>query len=348
MIPIRILSDKDIRRALDIKSTVAFVERAFTMKSTGQARLFPIVSEEIIEGRAEMDIKSGILAEEKIFGLKVVSWFGDNSKKGLSTITGLSMIFDLENGFPKALLNASYMTAMRTGAAGAIGVKYLANPGSEVLLMVGTGAQAIFQIAATLSIERSIKRVFLFNPLNFDGAKKLRKDIKQELGKILEDMNDPENGEWKKRIEAVEFIATNDPAGALKEAEVVITATPSRKPLLLNGWIKQGTHFSCIGADTVGKQEIDEKIFKDATIFVDDITQAISVGETQSAVRTGMIQSENLREIGQLIAGNVKGRMSEQDITVFDSTGIALQDLAVAKYLVEKTEELNIGYAAHI
>lgn len=205
------------------------------------------------------------------------------------------MIFDLKNGFPKALLNARYMTAMRTGAAGAIGVRYLANPGAEILLMVGTGAQAIFQIAATISTVQSIKKVFLLNPMSFERAKEFQNCIKHELGKIREDINDPENVEWHKRIEAVKFISISD-----------------------------------------------------AAVFVDDITQAISVGETQSAVRVGVIQREALREIGKLIAGNVKGRISEQDITIFDSTGIALQDITVSKYLVEKAEELKLGYTAHI
>jgi alanine dehydrogenase len=348
MIPLRILSDDDIRNILDIKNTITFVENAYVLKATNQARLFPIVSEDVIQGRAEMDIKSGVLNGEDIFGLKLVSWFGDNVKRGLPAITGLTMIFDLKNGFPKALLNARYLTGMRTGAAGAVGVKYLAKPDSKVLLLVGTGAQAVFQIAATLSEVQTISKIYLFNPLSLEMAIEFQASIKTELGRILNDINDPENIKWLQRIEAVEFIAVDDVVSALKETDVVITATPSREPILLKEWIKPGTHFSCMGADVSGKQEIDENIFSEATIFVDDIVQASTVGETQSAVRSGVIQRTDLTEIGHLISGNAKGRRSESDITIFDSTGIALQDLAVSKYLLVKAEEVNLGSIAQI
>lgn len=115
MIPIRILSDKDIKSILDIQNTIACVEKAYVMKSNHQAKLFPLISEDIIQGRAEMDIKSGILHGDNVFGLKLVSWFGDNEKLGLPSLTGLTMLFDLKNGFPRALLNARYLTGMRTG-----------------------------------------------------------------------------------------------------------------------------------------------------------------------------------------------------------------------------------------
>lgn len=134
----RILNDEVVKNVLDIKSTVECVEKAYTLKAKQQARLFSMISEEIIEGKAEMDIKSGMLDGDNVFGLKLVSWFGDNVKQGLPAITGLTMIFDLVHGFPKGVLNASYMTGMRTGTAGALGIKYLARPDSSVLSVVGT------------------------------------------------------------------------------------------------------------------------------------------------------------------------------------------------------------------
>lgn len=348
MVPIRILSDNDVRSILDIKNTVACVEKAYALKSNNQARLFSMVSEVIFEGRAEMDIKSGMLNEEDVFGLKLVSWFGDNRKQGLPAITGLTMLFDLKNGFPKAMINASYLTGMRTGAAGSVGVKHLAKQGSKTLLLAGTGVQAIFQIAATLSQVQTINKVYIYDPVKYESAKIFQDSIKTELGKIINDINDGNNASWKQRIELVQFVAVENPVKALEETDAVITITPSRKPLILREWTKPGIHFSCVGADMEGKQEIDEKIFEGATVYVDDITQASTVGETQSAVMTGIIHKNNLTEIGQFILGNAKGRTSDEEITIFDSTGIALQDLVVSKYIVSKAEEMNIGTIVQI
>ncbi len=348
MIPIRILSDDDVRSILDIKNTVACVEKAYTLKANNQARLFPMVSEDIFEGSAEMDIKSGMLNEEDVFGLKLVSWFGDNVKQGLPAITGLTMLFDLKNGFPKAMINASYLTAMRTGAAGAVGVKHLAKQDSKILLIVGTGVQANFQIAATLSEVQTINKVYIYDPLKYETSIGFQNSIKAELSKILNDIKDPYNISWKQRIESVEFIAVENPVKALEETDVVITITPSRKPLIFKEWVRPGTHFSCIGADMAEKQEIDEKIFDGTIVFVDDIAQASTVGETQSAVSAGIIDKNNLNEIGQLILENVKGRISDEEITIFDSTGISLQDLVVSKYIVSKAEEMNIGTIVQI
>ena len=348
MIPIRILSDKDIKSILDIQNTLACVEKAYVMKSNHQAKLFPLISEDIIQGRAEMDIKSGILHEDNVFGLKLVSWFGDNEKLGLPSLTGLTMLFDLKNGFPRALLNARYLTGMRTGAAGAVGVNYLAKQDSKVLLVVGTGVQAIFQIAATLSKVTTIDKVYLFNALSYEDALKFQGSINAELSKISNDINDLGNSDWIKRIESVEFTPVNHLAKALEEADAVITVTPSRKALILKEWVKPGTHFSCIGADMLGKQEIDEKIFDKAIVYTDDIPQATTVGETQHPIKNGIININNLNEIGHLIQGKSKGRVTDKDITIFDSTGIALQDLVVSKYLVSKADEMNLGTIVEI
>lgn len=348
MVPIRILSDNDVKNILDIKNTVACVEKAYALKANNQARLFSMVSEVIFEGKAEMDIKSGMLNEEDVFGLKLVSWFGDNKIQGLPAITGLTMLFDLKNGFPKAMINASYLTGMRTGAAGSIGVKHLSKQDSKTLMIVGTGVQAIFQIAATLSQVQTITKVYIYDPVKYENASKLQYSIKTELEKIKNDINDTYNKSWKQRIESVQFVAVENPVKALEETDAVITITPSQKPLIFKEWIKPGIHFSCVGADMTGKQEIDEKIFEVASIYVDDITQATTVGETQSAIRAGILGKDNLTEIGQFILGNTKGRTSDEEITIFDSTGIALQDLAVSKYIVSKAEEMNVGTIVQI
>lgn len=348
MIPVRILSDNDVKRILDIRSTVACVEKAYILKAAKQARLFPLIAEDLFCGCADMDIKSGMLNGENVFGLKLVTWFGDNKKLGLPALTGLTMLFDLKNGFPKAILNANYLTGMRTGAAGAIGVKYLAKPNATALLVVGTGIQAVFQIAATLSEVPTIKRVFISNPLRYESSVKFQHSIKANLGKISNDVRDSNNRSWLQRIASTDFIAADSLVKALEEADAVITVTPSRKAIILKEWVKPGTHFSCIGADLPGKQEIDEKLFARAVAFVDDIFQASKAGESQNAISSGIIEPNQLTEIGHLIQGSIQSRTTGKDITIFDSTGIALQDLAVAKHLVSQAEELNLGTIVQI
>ena len=343
MIPVRILTDDDVKSILDIKSAIISVEKAYTMKASNKARLFPLISEDLHTGTADMDIKSGVLNGDDVFGLKLVAWFGENVKIGLPALTGLSVLFDLKTGFPKAIINARYLTGLRTGAAGAIGIKYLARQNSKVLMVAGTGTQAVFQIAAALSAVESIKKVYIFNPMRYESAVRFQHFIKEEAKKIVNDFQDPDNKSWHKRLESVEFIAVDSPVEALAETDAVITVTPSQNPIILKEWIHPGIHFSCIGADMCGKQEIDEKILDDAVVFVDDIAQAATVGETQKAIREGNLCIDQLTEIGHLILGNARGRKSDKDITVFDSTGIALQDLAVSSDLAAKAEEINIG-----
>lgn len=348
MIPVRILSDNDVKGILDIRNSVACVEKAYSLKANNQARLFPLISEDLSEGKADMDIKSGILGGEDSFGLKLVAWFGENEQLGLPALTGLTMVFDLKTGFPKALINARFLTAMRTGAAGAVGIKYLAKADSQVLLVAGTGFQAVYQIAASISVMPLLKKVYIYNPLRYQSAVKLQCSIKEELGKIPNDIGDSHNGTWLQRIDSIDFIAVDNIVKALEETDAVVTITPSRKAYILSDWVKPGTHFSCIGADMPGKQEIDEKIFDVAKVFVDDIHQASTIGETQTSIKSGTIDEKYITEIGNLINRNTNGRISDKDITIFDSTGIAIQDLAVSNFLIKKSEELNIGTIVYI
>lgn len=343
MSKIRVLNDNDIKKILDLKSVVRITEDVYKMKELKNTKLFPIISEEIKEGESEFDIKSGILFNKEVFGLKLVSWFSNNKKDNIPSINGMSMIFDLKNGLPIGLLNAQYLTAMRTGAAGAIGSKYLSKKYSKSLLIVGTGNQAVFQIAANLSEIETIEKVYVYNPLSYQRAVDFVESIKNKLSKIIKDISDKESIKWKSRISKVEFITLNKLDGNLSQIDIIITVTPSYKALIDETSINSGVHFSCIGSDVSGKQELDEKIFKNATIYVDDINQSINFGETQKAYELNLIDKSDINEIGELILKNKNGRKFEEDITIFDTTGIALQDIVVSKYLIDKAEELNIG-----
>ena len=143
------------------------------------------------------------------------------------------------------------------------------------------------------------------------------------------------------------------PAGSLAESvaasDVVITVTPSRKPVIMKEWVKPGTHFSCIGADMEGKEEIDPEIFRNAKVFADDKEQCIRVGEMEIPVKSGVISRDDIRgEIGQVITGQIEGRTNDDEITVFDATGLALLDLVTGKKALDGAWEKDIGLTADI
>ncbi len=345
MFNMRALSHADTEKLLDLETVINKVEEAYVMKHTKEAVLWPMIFHEFEQGAKDMDIKSGYLKGANAFGLKLVSWFGPNTEKGLPQLIGTVMVFDAKTGAPKALLSGEHITMMRTGAAGAIGAKYLARKDSKTLLMVGTGNQATLQIAATLMVMPSIEKVFLWNPINQNEAEVFKNMIKERLRlNVLELIEDQQTFSEVERKFDVEFEVVTDIERATGEADIIITATPSRKALIKKGWVKPGTHFSCIGSDMSGKQEIDEALFGIARVFTDDFAQSTSVGEAEVAVKKGIISEDDiLSEIGAVIKGEVIGRQSDEDITIFDSTGIALQDIITANYAIEKSERLGIG-----
>ncbi|MBA1335307.1 MAG: Ornithine cyclodeaminase [Firmicutes bacterium] len=346
MAKLRVLNQEAIEGAIDMRSVIKAVEDAYVQKSSGEAVVFPLIFYEFEPGKADMDIKSGYLKGADIFGLKLVSWFGENTGKGLPALVGTVMVLDSRTGMPLGILNGEYITCMRTGAAGGIGAKYLARKDSRNLLMVGSGHQAPFQIAATLEIMEGIERVMVYNPNSLDRAKGFCRKVPQILrNKFLDKYSDDrEHYELIRERYEVEFEAVEDIEKAAGEADIIITATPSRKPLIMKEWIKGGTHISCIGADMEGKQELDEGLFQNARVFADDITQAVNVGECEVPIKKGIISEEDIAgEIGRLIMGSIPGRLSDDDITIYDSTGIALQDLITANLVIGKAEAMGLG-----
>lgn len=241
---------------------------------------------------------------------------------------------DTEKLLDIGMLDGSYITGIRTGAAGALGAKLLARKESENLLLVGAGNIATFQIAATLKLIPGIKNVMIYDPMSYEFAKKKAEDIKN----ILE-------SKFKLMLsDDVKFEAAENIEKATGESDIIITVTPSKKPIIKKEWVKKGTHFSCIGADMEGKEEIDPEIFRNAKIYVDNVNQCINVGETEVPIKTGILKTEEIvGEIGDLIIGIVAGRENDEDITIFDATGMALLDMATAKLAFRKADEIKLG-----
>ncbi len=330
---IRVLSGQDIEKIFTLKDAIAAVEEAYLQKQKGEGELWPMVFHEFEPGVADLDIKSGNLNSENVFGLKVVSWYGNNTRKSLPALFGTAMLFDLETGAPKAVLNAGAITDLRTGAAGAIGAKYLARKGSKHLVMAGCGALSPYLIAATLYVMPSIEVVTVINPHNPQKAAENLQGITEKVDELL-------NKSDVRRT--AEIQANEDAEQSVRMADIILTATPSREPFIDVEWIKVGTHISCVGADMAGKEEISAEIFQKAQVFGDDTEQCLTVGECEIPYKKGYIKQLHA-EIGAVMLDASVGRKDENSITIFDSTGIALQDLASASKILKTAEEQAVG-----
>jgi ornithine cyclodeaminase len=226
--------------------------------------------------------------------------------KGLTNHQSTVFLFDPDTGQLQALVGGNYLTAIRTAAASSVSIAHLARKDAKVLGMVGAGHQAGFQLRAAAE-QRDFEKVVAWN---------FHPDMLPKLGAVAEEIGLP--------FEAVE----RDQLGA--EADVIISITSAHDPLMMKDWVKPGTHLACMGTDTKGKQEVDPALVAAATVFTDEIAQSTTIGEAQHAVSKGLISEADITSIGDVINGTHPGRSSDAEITLFDGTGVGLQDLAVA------------------
>lgn len=328
---IRVLGAADLQTLLSPAEVIAAVEKAYAWKSERRTSTFPLVFHEFEPGVADMDIKSGHLAPAGIFGMKLVSFFEPNIKKGLTPLAASIMLYDDATGRLRAVIEGAHLGGLRTGAAAAIGAQVLARPDSREATIAGCGHQCIYQIASLLAALPHLERINLCDPLDFSFAQAKAEEIKGTLKTLLTTIPSA-------------CIEAEDLEKAVRRSDIIVTATPAYTPYIKADWITGGTHLSCVGADMSGKQEIDPAILSHARIFVDDRQQCAAVGEIELALASGAISEQNIiGEIGDVITGAVSGRVSDEDITVFDTTGLAIQDLATAKAALDVAEANNIG-----
>ena len=335
---IKILSRNDLEQILEMPRVIEGVEAVYKLKAKGEAVAWPLVEHHFPEN-AVSDIRSGgVFGEVGIHGAKLLNNFPGNEAQGLPVFTGVLMAFDSNTGIPLGVMDASYITCMRTGAAGAVSTRALARKDASVLTIVGAGRQAFFQPAAVICAMPQIRTIQIVDPLDVKFAEKfadgLADRLKDELG-----------------VDAsqVDFVVMEDMKQAVETADCIITITRATEPLFRKEWVRPGTHISCIGADMVGKEEIDPELFRDSRVFCDDIAQCCKVGESEIPFKTGIIAEDGFAgEIGQVLNGDVPGRTSDEDITIFDATGLAALDMATAKVAVELAAEKNKGINAEI
>lgn len=332
---VTIINRNEMKDILGMKEVIEGVENVYRLKAQGQTAVWPHVCYDFEEKKAVMDIKSGyVRGDINLHGAKMLNTFPDNTGTDIPVFNGLLMVFDSNTGAPLGMMDASYVTCMRTGAAGAIGIKTLAREDSETLFVLGAGKQAVFQIAATLLLMPKIKKVYVADVLSLENAQSFSIKMPQILN---QDFNIHDR-------QYVEFQAVENMAECIGKSDIIITITPSRQPVIKKEWVKPGTHFSCVGADMSGKEEIFPENFQGARIFADDKPQCIHVGEMELAIKGGYITEDDvLGEIGQVLEGQIQGRTNNKEVTIFDATGIALLDLVTAKIAITSAKQKQIG-----
>ena len=326
MYRLRILDSKQFRALVTMDDVIPGVKEAFKLFSSGKAGLFPIITHEFDPGRTDMDIKSAYMDGAGIYGLKILGWNRDNPLSlGVPALAGLIVVMDIENQQPLGILEGTPVTFLRTGAAGAIGAETLARPGSENAVVVGSGAQGRAQIMGLSKVMPCLRKIDVFDVQDV-YADKMAEEISSRYPAI--------------QITARPFASLEE---YVRNADIVVTCTPSKKAFIKSGWLRKGCHINTIGADMPGKQEIDPEITATVKVFGDSRSQVVHKGECQHAVSMGMILPECITEIGEVLNGTKPGRTSADEITMFDATGMALQDLITAKVALERADGLNIG-----
>lgn len=318
-----IVPERLIAELVSPADAFAAIEACFAAMARGEAYNFPVVREALGEGR-QYGFKSGLDRAGSSLGVKAGGYFPANLARGIINHQSSVFLFDPETGRPLAMVGGNLLTALRTAAASAISIDRLARKDARVLGMVGAGHQAGFQLRAAARV-RKFERVVAWN---------LHPEMLPKLGAIAAELGLP--------FEPVSLAELGT------HADVIITITSSDKASLMDAYVKPGTHLACMGTDTVGKQEVEPALLARATMFTDEVAQAISIGEAQHAVMAGLISAADIAPLGDVLIGRHPGRTSDTEITVFDGTGVGLQDLAVAGVAVLRAKERGLGITVDV
>ncbi len=301
-----VVSEDTCRQVVGRAEAFDAVEAVFSAMASGDAYNFPVIREAIGHADALYGFKSGFDRAGLVLGLKSGGYWPGNEQRGLTNHQSTVFLFDADTGQPSAMVGGNYLTALRTAAASSVSIKHLARDDAKVLGMVGAGHQSAFQMRAAVE-QHKFEKVIGWN---------YHPEMLSRLAETATEVGLP--------FEAVDL----DQLGA--QADVIITITSSFEPILKFEQIKPGTHLACMGTDTKGKQEVDAKLVATATLFTDEVAQSISIGECQHAIADGSIAETAITTIGDVINKKHPGRTSTEEITLFDGTGVGLQDLAVA------------------
>jgi alanine dehydrogenase len=312
------LNKKDVRSLINIRDVIDVVEAAF---------------KDYTEGKGEMPSKVYLTVKDGDFrampaslpgeaGMKWVSVHTGNMAKGLPTVMAVLIFNDTYTGYPLAIMDASEITALRTAATSTIASKYLARKGANTLGIIGAGYQAYYHIKAHVEL-------FKFKEI------------------MVADISPKATGRLVDSLPNLPLRACSIEETA--QADIICTLTPAHQPVLQKKWLKPGTHINAIGADAEGKEELEPSILDDALVIVDDLRQAMHAGEINVPVAKGLYKKEQIyANLGEIILGIKPGRTNNENITVFDSTGLAIEDIATAGMLYQKARQSGTGFSINL
>jgi ornithine cyclodeaminase len=324
---ILLLREPEIRSLLDPAGCILAMDRAFAAYSTGQAELPAVIQLDVPEHQGNIHIKAGHLRGGPYYAVKIVSGFLNNPQVGLPANDGMVIVFDAQTGAPCAsLLDNGFITDLRTGAAGASAAKHLAREDIARVAVIGTGGQARYQLEM-LALVRNFAEVRIWGR---DAAK--AQACAEGLGR-------------RRGIPACNFAVTESVQAAVEGAEIVITVTASRQPLVRAEWLSPGVTVIAVGSDEPGKQELHEDVLARADkIVADSLPQCLRLGEIHHALESGAIAKEKIyAELGEITAGLKPGRTSDDEIIICDLTGVGVQDVAAAALVMERAKEKGVG-----
>jgi len=321
-----LLTDDEVKELLSLSEVVEAVESSFKQKGLGRVQMPAKIYLYYKKYGGDLRTMPAFLEDLDISAVKIVNVHPRNpTKNGIPTVMAVIILIDPATGVPIAIMGGTTITDMRTGAAGSVAAKYLARKDSKTIGLVGAGAQARTQLMALLEAYENLEEVRVWS--------RTEKTKKHFVTEIQQDYGN-----------AIQAVPTASIQKTVEEADIIVTATPSRKPLVMNDMVLAGTHINCIGADAVGKEELDPKILKRAKIVVDDWTQASHSGEINIPLSRGIITKNDIwAEIGEIVAGLKAGRQRQDEITVFTSTGLAVQDAVTARIAYCKALTAKVG-----
>jgi len=321
MIPI--LEEAALRTLVTPAIAVRAIREAFRADGEGRTTVPAVINLEIPGARGEFHVKTAHIAGVPHVAVKVASGFYDNPAKGLPSGSGLMALFDAATGLPVALLfDNGYLTDVRTGAAGAVAAEGLAPSTIETVGMIGSGVQARLQIACLRQV-RTFARLIAWSP------------TRARLDRYCDEMRE---------THGLEVVAADGPEAVCRAADLVVTATPAREPLVRSAWLRAGQHVTAVGSDSPGKQELEAACLARADrVVVDRQAQCAVFGELRAALAAGLALRAAPVELGAVVAGRQPGRTHAGEITIADLTGVGFQDTAIASAAVEKRDGSFFG-----
>mgnify|MGYP001817056988 FL=1 len=311
-----VLQLDEIRQLVDVPQLIAELEHGFVLYSDGKVNVPPVGFLNFENPPGDVHIKYGYVLDDDCYVLKMASGFYDNPALGLPASDGLILVFSQKTGGLKLiLLDKCWLTDMRTAAAGAVAAKHLAPQNVRAIGIVGTGVQARLQLEMLRNVV-DCRRCLIWGR----NAEKVQEMI----------------GELRAREYFQDWGLDLEAAGSVddltRECNLIVTTTPARSPLILAGQVQKGTHITAMGSDDHGKQELDADLLGKADLVVaDSISQCVDHGECHFGVKQGTLDEARIVELGQVIKQPTTGRASEEQITIADLTGVAIQDIQIAK-----------------